>query len=315
MEFFDHPFLEVSRFSVAFPSYRQQYIQNIWPELEALLKTINIACELDIIEGKMEVLTTRNTRDPWAIIQARNMIQLLSRSVPIQHAKRVLDDNTYCEVIKIKTMCRNRDRFVKRRQRLIGKDGQTLKVLELLTGCYMLVQGNTVSVIGPYNKLPLIRSIVEDCMKNIHPLYHIRRLYVQRELMRNPKMAKKSWDRFMPQFVKNVKKEKEKLKKSKKEEREKQNTGEMDGEKGDKEDADIGSISGFKREPWMRKEDIKMLSGEHFIVGEGKKTKKHREHKEQDHKEQNKGKGTSGSDRKHELKKLRRKRKKMSDHK
>ena len=37
-----------------------------------------------------------------------------------------------------------------------------------------MVQGNTVSTMGPYKGLKEVRKIVIDCIKNIHPIYHIK---------------------------------------------------------------------------------------------------------------------------------------------
>lgn len=35
-------------------------------------------------------------------------------------------------------------------------------------------QGNTVSAMGPWKGLKAVRRIVEDCIKNVHPIYHIK---------------------------------------------------------------------------------------------------------------------------------------------
>lgn len=59
------------------------------------------------------------------------MIKLLARGVNIGQAVKILDDAVACDIIKIGNIVRNKERFVKRRQRIIGPDGSTLKVREL----------------------------------------------------------------------------------------------------------------------------------------------------------------------------------------
>ncbi|KAJ7405722.1 KRR1 small subunit processome component like protein [Willisornis vidua] len=192
--------LEESSFATLFPKYREAYLKECWPLVQKALGEHYVNAALDLIEGSMTVTTTKKTFDPYAIIRARDLIKLLARSVPFEQAVRILQDDVACDIIKIGSLVRKRETFIKRRARLLGPKGSTLKALELLTNCYILVQGNTVSALGPFSGLK-------------------ETLMIKRELAKDPELRTQSWERFLPKFKrKNLKKRKEPKKKNTKKE-------------------------------------------------------------------------------------------------
>lgn len=248
------PFLEESSFATLFPQYREKYLREVWRGVVSTLDKVGIAAELDLVEGSMSVKTTKKTWDPFAILCARDLIKLLARSVPLGQASKILRDDVHCDIVKIGGFVHNKERFVKRRQRLIGPNGSTLKAIELLTECYILVQGNTVACMGGYKGLKKSRKIIEECMRNVHPVYNIKSLMIMRELEKDPQLKNESWERFLPKFKKkNPKKRKSSAAQREKKEKE---------------------YTPFPPLPVPSKVDLQLESGEYFMNNEEKRRKK-----------------------------------------
>lgn len=272
--------MEESSFATLFPKYRERYLREVWPVVTRALDKVKIGCELNLIEGSMTVMTTRKTSDPYIILKARDLIKLLARSIPVAQALKILNDEVNCDIIKIGGLVRNKDRFVKRRQRLIGPDGATLKALELLTSCYILVQGNTVSVMGTHKGIKQARQVILDCMKNIHPVYNIKRMMIMKELAKDPKLAEEDWSRFLPTFKKkNVQRRKPRQVQM---EAEKAKAAAADG------DAHSGAAKKNKKKTYTpfppaqqpSRVDMQLDSGEYFLNERARKAKKLAEKRE-----------------------------------
>lgn len=246
-----------STFATTFPKYREAYLKEAWPAVTQMLATYGLSCTLDLVEGVMIVRTTSKTWDPFIIIKAKDFIKLLSRGVSLEPASKVMGDDSWCEIMKIGGFVRSKDTFAKRRQRLVGPDGSTLKAIEILTKCYVNVQGKTVAIIGKPQGIKEVRKIVEDCFKNIHPIYNIKTLMIKRELAKDEKMKTQAWEKFIPQFNKTKKKSKQKKKVIK------EKSGEI-----------------FPPEQTPRKVDLQLETGEFFLSEKQRKVNKMKDVKE-----------------------------------
>ena len=123
----------------------------------------------------------------------------------------------------------------------------------------MLVQGNTVSAVGPHQGLKQVRKVVIDTMNNVHPIYNIKTLMIKRELMRDPALKNENWDRFLPKFEKrNLSKRKQPLKRRQKK----------------------AAYTPFPPAQPESKVDKELASGEYFLKPKDKKAKKLAEQRE-----------------------------------
>merc|ERR1712224_253452 len=122
------------------------------------------------------------TKDPYIIMKAKELIGLIARSVPVHEAVKILHDDISSEIFLLNDLSRDSKKIATMKNRLIGPNGATIRALELLTNCYILVQGSSISVLGHHNGIKIANRIINDCFGNVHPLHHIKLLIITKEM-------------------------------------------------------------------------------------------------------------------------------------
>jgi ribosomal RNA assembly protein len=88
------PFTEESSFALLFPKYREPYLRTVWGTVTSALDSHGLACELDLVQGRMTVKTTRKTWDPYIVFKGRDVLKLLARGVNAPQVSQRCRDET-----------------------------------------------------------------------------------------------------------------------------------------------------------------------------------------------------------------------------
>ncbi len=190
---FKHKFQEVSKVDIMFAKHRLEYIKSIESFIRKALNSKKLDYQVDYNNCIMEVSTNDETRDPYIIIKAQDMIELLSKGVPLEHAYKVLEDDCFCEVIQVKLLCKSDKVFERRKNRI--NNPKILQAIELLTKCKIFISGKTACVVGNYKGLNEAKHILVSCFENIHPVYEIKKLITKHKLEKEKKEG--DWDRYL----------------------------------------------------------------------------------------------------------------------
>jgi len=96
--------------------------------------------------------------DPLLALKARDVVQAMARGFSEDRAFRLLDEDSYLEVLDIKDFAHSKNRLAQVRARLIGTRGKTRRIIEELTGVEVSVWGHTVAIIGGAFEMAIARE-------------------------------------------------------------------------------------------------------------------------------------------------------------
>ncbi|MES1904256.1 MAG: ribosomal RNA assembly protein krr1 [Paramarteilia canceri] len=135
---------------------------------------------------RYKITYNSNTNENWtmALKYALEDLKYIS-----ELAQEIYDENTSSALVYIKRYVKDKKVFINRRNRMFGPDGMTLKAIQMITETTLIIQGGTVAIIGPERGVKNAVKIVEDVMKNVHPVFSIKELMDKKKLQKNPQDA------------------------------------------------------------------------------------------------------------------------------
>ena len=135
--------------------------------LEDLLK-VELKIESDT--GDVEVILKPEQKDISMIFTASNIIKAIGRGFSPQRALALMREDYDFSILELEDyvgISKNAQNRVK--GRVIGRGGKSRALIEELTGCYLSIYGDTISIIGPFDALPTAR---EALMMLINGAFH-----------------------------------------------------------------------------------------------------------------------------------------------
>jgi ribosomal RNA assembly protein len=112
---------------------------------------------VDSTTGEVTIDET-GAADPVLALKARDIVHAVARGFSEERAFRLLDEDSYIEILDIKDFARSKNRVAQVRARLIGTRGKTRRIIEELTGVDVSVSGHTVSMIGGAFEMGIARE-------------------------------------------------------------------------------------------------------------------------------------------------------------
>ena len=124
-----------------------------------------VKISVDSGEGYVEV-DGSSARDPVMELKVSSYVSAISRGFSPEKAERLLGDEIFFDTVSISDYVGSgKNRLLRMRGRVIGKEGRSRKMIESLTDTMISVQGDTVAIIGDWPELELAKAGIDMLLR------------------------------------------------------------------------------------------------------------------------------------------------------
>ncbi len=127
-----------------------------------LEEELGIKVEVDRELGEVRISPCTELKDPTKLLRAKDIIRAIAYGFSPERAFRLLEEDTFLDVIDLKEVTsRRREDITRIAGRIIGESGKARKMIEELTGADISVYKHYVAIIGDYEQVRMARNAVE----------------------------------------------------------------------------------------------------------------------------------------------------------
>jgi ribosomal RNA assembly protein len=150
--------------------------------------TLQVDLTIDSESGNIEINLKPEQSDVSVLLLARNLIKAMGRGFSPKNAFTLINEDYDLIIIDLEDYVgRNKNAQNRVKGRIIGKEGKSRSMIEELTDSIVCVYGGTVSIIGPFEMLPIAKEAVEMLINGSFHKTVWNHLYAYRRKMKKEK--------------------------------------------------------------------------------------------------------------------------------
>ncbi|MEA1993475.1 MAG: KH domain-containing protein [Euryarchaeota archaeon] len=109
----------------------------------------NLSVSILVEDGTVKI-SKESMDDPLAVWKARDIVKAMARGFSPRKAFQLFKNGKILEIIDLKQYIKTKKELLRKKGRVIGKNGKTREYIEEMTGAYVSIYGKSISFVGEF---------------------------------------------------------------------------------------------------------------------------------------------------------------------